>query len=182
MHLSDKQRKQAEMETRHTIDHPFQTTIDCRPEEQFFHWRGSLQKHKVQRFFLGSLSVSHQSSRFKHTVVVVWQFSPQVDKSLNKGMVGSDVYLCFKRSLNMAEKISYQVFPDIKDQSQCLTLNFSQPALLDHFPRSNAHNSFTLDTKTVLFQHFDANSHQFWWWSGSPVLPAAWSEHRSVAE
>ena len=34
---------------------------------------------------------------------------PQVDKSLNKGMVGSDVFLCFKRSLNMAEKISYQV-------------------------------------------------------------------------
>ena len=26
-------------------------------------------------------------------------------------MVGSDVYLCFKRSLNMAEKISYQVDP-----------------------------------------------------------------------
>ena len=37
------------------------------------------------------------------------KFPSQVDKSLNKGMVGSDVYLCFKRSLNMAEKISYQV-------------------------------------------------------------------------
>ena len=34
MHLSDKQRKQAEMEIRHTIDHSFQATIDRRPEEK----------------------------------------------------------------------------------------------------------------------------------------------------
>ena len=55
------------------------------------------------------------------------QLPPQVDKSLNKGMVGSDVYLCFKRSLNMAEKISYQVSLHLKpgkDRSQCLIVNF----------------------------------------------------------
>ena len=52
----------------------------------------------------------------------------QVDKSLNKGMVGSDVYLCFKRSLNMAEKISYQVLLE-EDPSQCLNVNFKKKLL-----------------------------------------------------
>ena len=77
-------------------------------------------------------------------------------------MVGSDVYLCFKRSLNMAEKISYQVNPisnkilNLARTGYSISLStFSQPALLDHFPRSNAHNSFTLDTKTVLLHHID---------------------------
>ena len=83
------------------------------------------------------------------------KFPSQVDKSLNKGMVGSDVYLCFKRSLNMAEKISYQVGEvHLTFNESKLIVNFFQPALLDHFPRSNAHNSFTLETKTVLFHHF----------------------------
>ena len=46
-------------------------------------------------------------------------------------MVGSDVYLCFKRSLNTADKLSYQ------------------PALLDRFPITSASSSFSLDTDTV---------------------------------
>ena len=32
----------------------------------------------------------------------------QIDKSLNKGMVGSDVYLCYKRTMMRPDFISYR--------------------------------------------------------------------------
>lgn len=32
----------------------------------------------------------------------------RIDKNLNKGIVGSDVYLCYKKSMNRAKLISYQ--------------------------------------------------------------------------
>ena len=53
-----------------------------------------------------------------------------MDKSLNKGMVGSDVFLCFKRSLNTPDKLSYH------------------PGLLDRFPLTSE-GTFTLNTDTV---------------------------------
>ena len=58
MHLSDKQRKQAEMEIRHTIDHPFQATIDHRPEEQFF-IKGEVCKNIKFNVSSSALSLSH---------------------------------------------------------------------------------------------------------------------------
>ena len=35
-------------------------------------------------------------------------FFLQIDKSLNKGMVGSDVFLCYKRQMNRSDYISYK--------------------------------------------------------------------------
>jgi pentatricopeptide repeat protein len=56
----------------------------------------------------------------------------KIDKSLNKGMVGSDVYLCFKKSMNRADLISYK------------------PGLLDRYPMTN-NPTFTLDDTVALF-------------------------------
>jgi len=56
----------------------------------------------------------------------------KIDKSLNKGMVGSDVFLCFKKSMNRADLISYK------------------PGLLDRYPMTN-NPTFTLDDNVALF-------------------------------
>ena len=39
---------------------------------------------------------------------LTWLPPCQIDKSLNKGMVGSDVFLCYKRTMMRPDFISYK--------------------------------------------------------------------------
>jgi hypothetical protein len=55
-----------------------------------------------------------------------------IDKTLNKGMVGSDVYLCYKKSMNRPNLISYK------------------PGLLCRFPLKN-HPVYSLEETVALF-------------------------------
>ena len=104
-------------------------------------------------------------------------------------MVGSDVYLCFKRSLNMAEKISYQVSLE-EDPSQCLNFNFFKKktyfsrlsSTISLAPTLTTASHWTQKRFCSLLKIVEKNSDQFCPRSGSPVLPATWSEYRSVAE
>ena len=56
----------------------------------------------------------------------------KIDKSLNRGMVGSEVFLCFKRSMNKADFVSYK------------------PSLLDRFPLIN-NPDFPFVDQTAMF-------------------------------
>ncbi|XP_064474755.1 DENN domain-containing protein 4C-like [Ornithodoros turicata] len=56
----------------------------------------------------------------------------KIDRNLNKGMVGSDIFLCYKKSTNRPDLISYE------------------PAILDRFPRDN-YSSFPLPEQVPLF-------------------------------
>lgn len=60
------------------------------------------------------------------------QFYVQIDKSLNKGMVGSDVFLCYKKTMNRADYICYK------------------PELLDRFPTADS-PSYPLNPVVALF-------------------------------
>ncbi|CAN7943778.1 unnamed protein product [Ixodes hexagonus] len=56
----------------------------------------------------------------------------KIDRNLNKGMVGSDVFLCYKKSMNRPDLICYE------------------PGILDRFPREN-YASFALPEQIALF-------------------------------
>ncbi|XP_070387877.1 C-myc promoter-binding protein isoform X6 [Dermacentor albipictus] len=56
----------------------------------------------------------------------------KIDRNLNKGMVGSDVYLCYKKSMNRPSLICYE------------------PAVLERFPRED-YASFPLPEQVALF-------------------------------
>ncbi|KAL3182176.1 hypothetical protein MRX96_022897 [Rhipicephalus microplus] len=56
----------------------------------------------------------------------------KIDRNLNKGMVGSDVFLCYKKSMNRPSLICYE------------------PAVLERFPRED-YTSFPLPEQVALF-------------------------------
>lgn len=55
-----------------------------------------------------------------------------MNKNLNKGMVGSDVFVCYKKSLSNSSQIAYK------------------PALLDRFPKHD-HPEYPLPPSVPLF-------------------------------
>lgn len=56
----------------------------------------------------------------------------KIDRNLNKGMVGSDVFLCYKKSMNRPDLVCYE------------------PGILDRFPRED-YSSFALPEQVALF-------------------------------
>lgn len=56
----------------------------------------------------------------------------KIDRNLNKGMVGSDIFLCYKKSMNRPDLICYE------------------PAVLDRFPQED-YSSFALPEQIPLF-------------------------------
>ena len=58
----------------------------------------------------------------------------KIDKTLNKGMVGSDVYICYKKSMAKKDTIAYKPGRSFVKTVKCKTLlstfQFSQTTVL----------------------------------------------------